>query len=128
MRTIGQGPRSLRVYPNDELQVVLKESDPLFDDMCFRRDLLLDEDAVSIHAIQLMEGPRALVTLHPSPGDTPPETPLEVTMNWPSIVPIPSTPVNEINGNTAVRPIRCWGHPPLPGSGSRPRGSGSVDG
>ena len=63
----GRGPRSLRVYPNDELQVVLKESDPLFDDTCFRRDVFLDEDAVSNHAVQLMEGPRALVTLHLKP-------------------------------------------------------------
>ncbi len=36
--------------------------------------------------------------------------------------------LTEINGNTAARPIRRRGHPPLPGSGSRPPGSGSVDG
>lgn len=67
MRSSANGPGSLRVYPDDELQVVLMEDDPFFDDTCFGSTVLLDQFALATPSLEIKKDDNTLLTLNFSP-------------------------------------------------------------
>ena len=83
MRSSANQPGSLRVYPDDELQVVLMEDDPFFDDTCFGSTVLLDPSALTTPSLEIKKDDNTLLTLNfrplrqvktvsiPPPGDAP---------------------------------------------------------
>ena len=67
MRTSTKKPRSLRVYPDDELQVVLMEDDPFFDDTCFGSTVVLDRSVLAMRSVEIKKDDRILLTLSLTP-------------------------------------------------------------
>ena len=67
MRTSEESPRSLRVYRDDELQVVLKEDDPFADDTCFGSTVVLDDSALVRRSVELGKDDKTFVTLKLTP-------------------------------------------------------------
>lgn len=64
MRSSANEPGSLRVYPDDELQVVLMEDDPLFDDTCFGSTVLLDKSSLTTPSLEIQKDDNTLLTLN----------------------------------------------------------------
>ena len=64
MRSSANKPGSLRVYPDDELQVVLMEDDPLFDDTCFGSTVLLDQSSLATPSLEIKKDDNTLLTLN----------------------------------------------------------------
>ena len=64
MRSSENQPGSLRVYPDDELQVVLMEDDPFFDDTCFGSTVLLDRSSLTTPSLEIKKGDKTLLTLN----------------------------------------------------------------
>ena len=64
MRSSANEPGSLRVYPDDELQVVLMEDDPFFDDTCFGSTVLLDESSLATPSLEIKKDDKTLLTLN----------------------------------------------------------------
>ena len=56
-------PGSLRVYPNDSLQLRLMESDAMNDDRCATWDITLDRETLDGNGIDLKRNDRALLRL-----------------------------------------------------------------
>ncbi len=67
MRTSTKKPGSLRVYPDDELQVVLMEDDPFFDDTCFGSTVVLDRSVLAMRSVEIKKDDRILLTLSLTP-------------------------------------------------------------
>ena len=67
MRSSPNNPGSLRVYPDDELQVVLMEDDPFFDDTCFGSTVLLDQSSLATPSLEIKKDDNTLLTLNFSP-------------------------------------------------------------
>ena len=67
MRTSPNKPGSLRVYPDDELQVVLMEDDPFFDDTCFGSTVLLDQSSLATPSLEIKKDDNTLLTLNFTP-------------------------------------------------------------
>ena len=67
MRSSPTKPGSLRVYPDDELQVVLMEDDPFFDDTCFGSTVLLDQSSLTTPSLEIKKDNNTLLTLNFSP-------------------------------------------------------------
>ena len=61
MHSSANQPGSLRVYPDDELQVVLMEDDPFFDDTCFGSTVLLDPSALTTPSLEIKKERQHLV-------------------------------------------------------------------
>ena len=64
MRSSANEPGSLRVYPEDELQVVLMEDDPFFDDTCFGSTVLLDRSSLTTPSLEIKKDDKTLLTLN----------------------------------------------------------------
>ena len=64
MRSSANDPGSLRVYPDDELQVVLMEDDPFFDDTCFGSTVLLDQSSLTTPSLEIKKDDNTLLTLN----------------------------------------------------------------
>ena len=64
MRSSENKPGSLRVYPDDELQVVLMEDDPFFDDTCFGSTVLLDQSSLTTPSLEIKKDDNTLLTLN----------------------------------------------------------------
>ena len=64
MRSSANEPGSLRVYPDDELQVVLMEDDPIFDDTCFGSTVLLDQSSLTTPSLEIKKDDNTLLTLN----------------------------------------------------------------
>ena len=64
MRSSANTPGSLRVYPDDELQVVLMEDDPFFDDTCFGSTVLLDPSSLTTPSLEIKKDDNTLLTLN----------------------------------------------------------------
>ncbi len=64
MRSSENQPGSLRVYPDDELQVVLMEDDPFFDDTCFGSTVLLDRSSLTTPSLEIKKDDKTLLTLN----------------------------------------------------------------
>ena len=64
MRSSPANPGSLRVYPDDELQVVLMEDDPFFDDTCFGSTVLLDQSSLTTPSLEIKKDDNTLLTLN----------------------------------------------------------------
>ena len=64
MRSSANEPGSLRVYPDDELQVVLMEDDPFFDDTCFGSTVLLDPSSLTTPSLEIKKDDNTLLTLN----------------------------------------------------------------
>ena len=64
MRSSANKPGSLRVYPDDELQVVLMEDDPFFDDTCFGSTVLLDQSSLTTPSLEIKKDDNTLLTLN----------------------------------------------------------------
>ena len=64
MRSSANTPGSLRVYPDDELQVVLMEDDPFFDDTCFGSTVLLDKSSLTTPSLEIKKDDNTLLTLN----------------------------------------------------------------
>lgn len=64
MHSSANRPGSLRVYPDDELQVVLMEDDPFFDDTCFGSTVLLDPSALTTPSLEIKKDDNTLLTLN----------------------------------------------------------------
>lgn len=64
MRSSANQPSSLRVYPDDELQVVLMEDDPFFDDTCFGSTILLDKSSLTTPSLEIKKDDNTLLTLN----------------------------------------------------------------
>ena len=64
MRSSANSPGSLRVYPDDELQVVLMEDDPFFDDTCFGSTVLLDRSSLTTPSLEIKKDDKTLLTLN----------------------------------------------------------------
>ena len=64
MRSSANEPGSLRVYPDDELQVVLMEDDPFFDDTCFGSTVLLDQSSLATPSLEIKKDDNTLLTLN----------------------------------------------------------------
>ena len=64
MRSSANEPGSLRVYPDDELQVVLMEDDPFFDDTCFGSTVLLDQSSLTTPSLEIKKDEKTLLTLN----------------------------------------------------------------
>ena len=67
MRSSANRPGSLRVYPDDELQVVLMEDDPFFDDTCFGSTVLLDQSVLATPSLEIKKDDKILLTLNLTP-------------------------------------------------------------
>ena len=67
MRSSANSPGSLRVYPDDELQVVLMEDDPFFDDTCFGSTVLLDRSSLTTPSLEITKDDKTLLTLNFAP-------------------------------------------------------------
>ena len=63
MRTRPSSPASLRVYPNDELQVVLMEADVFSDDTCLSSNVVLDHSVLDKQVLEIKQGDTVLLTL-----------------------------------------------------------------
>ena len=64
LRSSADRPGSLRVYPDDELQVVLMEDDPFFDDTCFGSTVLLDPSSLATPSLEIKKDDNTLLTLN----------------------------------------------------------------
>ena len=65
LRSSANRPGSLRVYPDDdELQVVLMEDDPFFDDTCFGSTVLLDQSSLATPSLEIKKDDNTLLTLN----------------------------------------------------------------
>ena len=64
MRSSANQPGSLRVYPDDELQIVLMEDDPFFDDTCFGSTVLLDPPSLTTTTLEIKKDDNTLLTLN----------------------------------------------------------------
>ena len=64
MRSSATKPGSLRVYPDDELQVVLMEDDPFFDDTCFGSTVVLDQSVLAMRPLEVKKDDKILLTLN----------------------------------------------------------------
>ena len=64
LRSSASRPGSLRVYPDDELQVVLMEDDPFFDDTCFGSTVLLDQTSLATPSLEIKKDANTLLTLN----------------------------------------------------------------
>ena len=64
LRSSANKPGSLRVYPDDELQVVLMEDDPFFDDTCFGSTVLLDQSSLATPSLEIKKDDNTLLTLN----------------------------------------------------------------
>ena len=64
MRSSANNPGSLRVYPDDELQIVLMEDDPFFDDTCFGSTVLLDQSSLTTPSLGIKKDDNTLLTLN----------------------------------------------------------------
>ena len=64
LRSSANRPGSLRVYPDDELQVVLMEDDPFFDDTCFGSTVLLDQSSLATPSLEIKMDDNTLLTLN----------------------------------------------------------------
>lgn len=64
MRSSANEPGSLRVYPEDELQVVLMEDDPFFDDTCFGSTVVLDQSSLTMPSLDIKKDDNTLMTLN----------------------------------------------------------------
>ena len=64
MRSSANKPGSLRVYPEDELQVVLMEDDPFFDDTCFGSTVVLDQSVLAMRPLEVKKDDKILLTLN----------------------------------------------------------------
>ena len=64
MRSSANNPGSLRVYPDDELQVVLMEDDPFFDDTCFGSTVVLDQSSLTTPSLEITKDDNTLFTLN----------------------------------------------------------------
>ena len=69
MRSSATKPGSLRVYPDDELQVVLMEDDPFFDDTCFGSTVVLDPSVLATQSVEIKKDDNILLTLNLTPLD-----------------------------------------------------------
>ena len=67
MRTSPQSPESLRVYPNDELQIVLRESNRFVDDTCLGSAVVLDRSVLDKQFLEIKQDDRVLMTLRFAP-------------------------------------------------------------
>ena len=67
MRSSANQPGSLRVYPDDELQVVLMEDVPFFDDTCFGSTVLLDQSSLTTPSLEIKKDDNTLLTLNFTP-------------------------------------------------------------
>ena len=67
MRTSPGAPNSMRVYLNDELQVVLMESDVFNDDTCLSSDVVLDRSVLERQYLEIAQDDRVLLTLRFAP-------------------------------------------------------------
>ena len=67
MRTSLQNPASLRVYPNDELQIVLRESNRFVDDTCLGSAVVLDRSVLDKQFLEIKQDDRVLMTLRFAP-------------------------------------------------------------
>ena len=67
MRSSATRPGSLRVYPDDELQVVLMEDDPFFDDTCFGSTVVLDQSVLATPSVEIKKDDNILLTLSLTP-------------------------------------------------------------
>ena len=67
MRSSANRPGSLRVYPDDELQVVLMEDDPFFDDTCFGSTVVLDQSVLATPSVEIKKDDKILLTLNLTP-------------------------------------------------------------
>jgi hypothetical protein len=64
MRFSANEPGTLRVYPEDELQVVLMEDDPFFDDTCFGSTVVLDQSSLTTPSLDIKKDDNTLLTLN----------------------------------------------------------------
>ena len=64
LRSSANRPGSLRVYPDDELQVVLMEDDPFFDDTCFGSTVILDQSSLTTPSLEIKKDDNTLLTLN----------------------------------------------------------------
>ena len=69
IRSSATKPGSLRVYPDDELQVVLMEDDPFFDDTCFGSTVVLDPSVLATPSVEIKKDDNILLTLNLTPLD-----------------------------------------------------------
>ena len=69
IRSSATKPGSLRVYPDDELQVVLMEDDPFFDDTCFGSTVVLDPSVLATQSVEIKKDDNILLTLNLTPLD-----------------------------------------------------------
>ena len=67
MRTSPQSPASLRVYPNNELQIVLRESDIFVDDTCLGLTVVRDRSVLDKQFLEIEQDDRVLMTLRFTP-------------------------------------------------------------
>ena len=67
MRTSPESPGSMRVYLNDELQVVLMDEDLFQDDTCLSSRLVLDRSVLERQYLELKQDDEVLLTLRFTP-------------------------------------------------------------
>ena len=67
MRTSPQSPASLRVYPNDEFQIVLRESDIFVGDTCLGSAVVLDRSVLDQQSLEIEQDDSVLMTLRFTP-------------------------------------------------------------
>ena len=67
LRTSPKKSRSLRVFPNDELQVVLMEDDVFADDTCFGTTVVLDQSVLAMRSMEIKQNGKTLLTLKLTP-------------------------------------------------------------
>ena len=67
MRTSLQNPASLRVYPNDELQIVLRASDIFVGDTCLGSAVVLDRSVLDQQSLEIEQDDSVLMTLRFTP-------------------------------------------------------------
>ena len=67
LRTSPKKPRSLRVFPNDELQVVLMEDDVFADDTCLGTTVVLDQSVLAMGSMEIKQHGKTLLTLKLTP-------------------------------------------------------------
>lgn len=67
MHSSANKPGSLRVYPHDELQIVLMEDDPFFDDTCFGSTVVLNQSVLAMPSVEIKKDENTLLTLNLTP-------------------------------------------------------------
>ena len=67
MPTSEERPGSLRVYPDDELQVVLMKADVFVDDTCFGSTVVLDQSVLAMRSVEVKKNDKTLLTLKLTP-------------------------------------------------------------